>query len=71
VSGTDGVSHTFRDSGTFTVKAVAISKNGSKSFAMTKVFIAAPKSEKYVLNMSYNTLFRNGLVEYNFVPLYS
>ena len=34
------VIHTFKKSGTFTVKALATSNNGSQSFAMNKIFIA-------------------------------
>ena len=65
------ITHTFKDSGTFTVKAVATSKNWSQSFAMNKVFIAIPESENYLLNLSPNALFKNGGVEYTFSPQFS
>jgi hypothetical protein len=41
------------------VKAVATSKNGSQSFAVNKVFIAVPESEKYALNISPSILLKN------------
>ena len=65
------ISHAFKKSGTFTVKAVATSKDGKQAFAMNKVFIATPKSENYVLNIKPSVIFKNGGVEYTFTPLYS
>jgi hypothetical protein len=37
---------------------------------MNKVFIATPQAEKYYLNVSASTLFKNGNVEYTFTPSY-
>ena len=65
------ITHTYRKSGTFTVKAEAISKNWSKSFAMNKLFIAIPESENYALNIQSNLTFKNWSVDYVFTPLYS
>ena len=65
------VTHVFGKSWFFTVKAVATSKNGSQSFAVNKVFIAVPESEKYALNISPSILLKNWTVEYTFTPLYS
>ena len=67
----DKVSHVFKNSGTFTVKAVATSKNNAQAFAMTKVFVATPKSENYALNISTSALIKNWTIEYTLTPLYS
>ena len=65
------VVHTFQSSGVFTIKAIAKSKNWGQAFAMTKVFIATPQSENYLLNISPKFSFKNWKVEYTFTPLYS
>ena len=65
------LNHTFSSYWTFNVKAVASAKGGWQAFAMTKVFIATPKSENYVLNILPNLLFRNWSAEYTLTPLYS
>ena len=65
------VSHVFRNSGTFIVKATATAKNGSKSFAMNKVFIAPSKMENYVLNIHPSVVLKKWTAEYTFTPLYS
>ena len=67
----DNITHMFSKSWTFTVKAIATSKNGSQSIAMNKVFIANPKTENYVLNIKPSLVFKNWSVEYTFTPLYS
>ena len=67
----DKVNHVFRESGLFTVKAVAISKNWAKSFAMTKIFITDSRSENYALNIKPSLVFKNWGAEYTFTPLYS
>jgi hypothetical protein len=41
------------------VKAVATSKSGTKSFAMTKVFITDSKIENYALNIKPSLVFKN------------
>jgi hypothetical protein len=38
---------------------------------MTKVFIATPQSENYMLNISPSVSFKNGATEYTLTPLYS
>ena len=63
------VNHIFGKSGFFTVKAVATSKSGTKSFAMTKVFITDSKTENYALNIKPSLVFKNWSVEYTFTPL--
>ena len=65
------ISHAFDSSGTFTVKATATSKKWNKSFAMTKVFVAVPKSENYLLTLSPRVSFKNWETEYTFTPVYS
>jgi len=65
------LSHTFSSYWTFTVKAIAKSKNNWQAFAMTKVFIATPQSENYMLNISPSVSFKNGATEYTLTPLYS
>ena len=65
------LNHTFNSYWTFTVKAVANAKGGWQAFAMTKVFIATPKSENYVLGMSPKVLFKGWGAEYTLTPLYS
>ena len=64
------VNHIFQDVGNFTVSAVATSKDGSKAYAMTKIFIANPTSEDYMLNLSASALFKNWNIEYTLTPLY-
>ena len=71
VNNWDKITHIFKDYGTFTVKAIATSKNWAQSFAMNKIFIATPKTQKYILNLSPTTLFKNWNTEYTFTPLYS
>jgi hypothetical protein len=53
------INHIFQSVGDFTVSAVATSKDGSQAYAMTKIFIANPKSEDYMLNLSASALFKN------------
>ena len=65
------VNHTYRNSGFFTVKAVATAKNWSQSFATNKIFISSSKVENYALNIHPNIVLRNWKVEYVFTPLYS
>ena len=64
------VNHVFQTVGNFTVSAVATSKDGSQAFAMSKIFIANPKSEDYMLNLSASALFKNWNIEYTLTPLY-
>ena len=71
VNNWDEINHTFKNYGSFTVKAIATSKNGSKSFAMNKIFIAIPKSENYFLNIYPSIVLKDWTVEYTFTPLYS
>ena len=71
VSNGGKVSHVFNESGIFTVKAVATSKDWSESYAMNKLFIADSKSDVYALNIKPSVVFKNGWVEYSFAPLYS
>ena len=65
------VKHVFRSSWNFIVKATATSKNGWKSFAMTKIFIANEKWKDYLLNISPSFVFKNWSVEYTLTALYS
>ena len=67
----DKVTHIFKEYGPFIVKAIATSKNWSQSFAMNKIFIATPQTQKYILNLSPTALFKNWSTEYTFTPLYS
>jgi hypothetical protein len=53
------VNHIFQTPGNFTVSAIATSKDGSKAFAMSKIFIANPSAEEYMLNLSASALFKN------------
>jgi hypothetical protein len=53
------VNHTFKNAGTFIVKAIATAKNGSQSVAIDKVFIADSNFENYMLNISPSVLFKN------------
>ena len=65
------VNHIFQTPGNFTVSAIATSKDGSKAFAMSKIFIANPSAEEYMLNLSASALFKNWNVEYTITPLYA
>ena len=71
VSNGNKVRHIFKSSWNFIVKAIATSKKGWKSFAMTKIFIADAAWKDYALNISPSFTFKNWLVEYTFTPLYS
>jgi hypothetical protein len=53
------INHIFQDVGNFTVSAISTSNDGSKAFAMTKIFIANPTSQDYMLNLSASALFKN------------
>ena len=65
------VKHVFKTSWNFIVKAIATSKKGGKSFAMTKIFIADALWKDYALNISPSFAFKNWKVEYTLTPLYS
>jgi hypothetical protein len=38
---------------------------------MDRVFIAASEAENYVLNIQPKFVFKNGGIDYTFIPLYS
>ena len=71
VNNSNKVSHVFKKSGIFTVKAVATSKKWSKSFAMNKIFISDAMSQNYSLNIQPNVVFKNDGIGYTFTPLYA
>ena len=64
-------SHTYQSNGTFIVRAVAKSKKWWESFAMTRIFIASPRSNEYMLNLSASSTLKNWKVEYTLTPIYS
>ena len=67
----NSISHIFQSPGTYTLKAIAKSKEWYESFAMNKIFIAQESSEKYALNILPNFIFKNWKIDYTFSPLYS
>ena len=71
VSNWSKASHSYKSNWTFIVRAVAKSKKWWQAFAMTRIFIAAPKSEGYSLNLSSSSTLKNWSIEYTLTPIYS